>query len=549
MKIGTLQQTHPTYDAERWRQYDALYRGGEAFRACVESFLPRNPAENPEVYTSRQKAAKYTNYVGPIVDWFAARLMSGTVTAKSDGAPDWYDAWKASVDGAGTDLVDFIRARFVDACVKGRSWWCVELPEDDGPPPVNAAEYEARGLGEVLLRTIPRESVLDWDTDRQGNLLWAIVYETEHPRLSPAAARAATLHRWTVFEIEQISVYEITIDEGKPLDPKFEITPVVRKNPLGRVPLLPLGFDGVRAVHAHSPHRRPISLSQSEIFGLWPLNRLADPQVAHFRLEASLEWSILRTCYAMPVWQGNAESGPPTMGAGYYMKIGVGESFTWTAPPVAHLASTEARVQARKDEIYRVALQMAQGVDNNAAAIGRSGQSKLADAASTDALLVVYGALVREAVQRTYEMVSAARGEELEWVVSGLDSFSPTDAGLLVTTGVQVQAMQIASPTFKRELDKRVARSLLPNVDEATRSAIESEIDANTPAEAFAQPGEGLTDEGKEPGEGEGGEEPQADTTDGAGEAEEEAPVSEPAPARAALTRAPRGPVEMTHGG
>lgn len=548
MKIATLQQKHPTYDADRWRQYEALYRGGEAFRSCIESFLPQNPAENPEVHKARLGAAKYTNYVGPIVDWFAARLMSGTVTAKADGAPDWYDGWKASVDGAGTDLVDFVRARFVDACVKGRSWWTVELPEDGGPPPVNAAEYEERRLGDVLLRAIPRESVLDWDTDAQGNLLWAIVYEEERPRLSPRDERGTTVHRWTVYEPDEISVYEVAIADGKALDPKTDLEPVVRKNELGRVPLLPLGFDGVRAVHASAPHRRPISLSQSEIFGLWPLNRLAEPQVAHFQLEASLEWSIRRTCFSMPVFTGASETtAPPTMGAGYYIKIGVGEKFEWTAPPVAHLAATEGRVQARKDEIYRVALQMAQGVDNNAAAIGRSGQSKLADAASTDALLVVYGALVREAVQRTYELVCAARGELLKWVVSGLDSFSPTDAGLLVATGVQVQAMQIASPTFKREFDKRVVRSLLPNVDEATRTAIESEIDANTPAEAFAPPGTEPPEGGEEEaGEGEG--------TEGKGEGEPAksaaaAETEEPASERAQAPHAPRGRVEMTHGG
>ena len=57
-----------------------------------------------------------------------------------------------------------------------------------------------------------------------------------------------------------------------------------------------------------------------------------------------------------------------------------------------------------KDEIYRVAQQMALGVENNAASVGRSAESKEVDSSSTETCLKAYASPVREAAEISQAM-------------------------------------------------------------------------------------------------------------------------------------------------
>src|SRR5262249_1293048 len=132
------------------------------------------------------------SYVGPITDFFAAKLFTSSMRfrAKRDAetqeeAESSYAAWKEDVDGAGTDLDDFARERFTAAMVKGRAWWLVERPSNGGVEPASKADFEARGLGEAHLVAMENEQVFDWETDATGRLLWVCIYSAEQRRERP----------------------------------------------------------------------------------------------------------------------------------------------------------------------------------------------------------------------------------------------------------------------------------------------------------------------------------------------------------------------------
>ena len=498
MKLSTLNQRNPAYHDKLWAKYHALYVGADAFRHCVGDFLPKNPMEEESNFRMRCESAQYTNYVGPIIDFFAAKVMGAPVDAKpADEAeePPFYAEWREDVDGAGTNLVDFFRSRFVAACVKGRAWWRFSLPDPGEQPAANMAEFEARGLGRVLIDPIDRSQILDWQEDDRGELEWAIVHRVERPRRSPEEVRGLIVETWEVYDRENVTTYAVSYTEDKPPRAEDDMRPLSRR-PHGfpRVPLLGMGFEGTKAAHVKVGLRH-IALSASEIRGLWPMGRLGDIQVAHFRQEAGLEWSIARTCYAMPVFNLQDSQKPPVMGAGYYIMLGTGEAASWLAAPTAHLAMAAQRVAERRDEIYRVANQLAQGVDNNAAAIGRSGESKLADAESTEVILVIFGAFVREAIEKTFDLISEARAEAdmrpadkpLKWSVAGLDKFDVTDVAALVTAATQAAMLNIPSKTANAAIKARVAIALLPGLDEKTRQTIKEEIEDGTTAEESLQ--------------------------------------------------------------
>lgn len=496
MKLSTLTQRNHAHHEELWARYNALYVGADAFRACVADFLPRNPMEEESNYSMRCKSAQYTNYVGPIIDFYAAKVMNAPVEAKPvDDAeePPFYAEWREDVDGAGTNLVDFFRSRFVAACVSGRGWWVAEMPDAGDVPASNMAEFEARGLGRATISPIDRSQIIDWQEDERGDLVWAIVHSVDRPRPSPTDVRGLIVETWKVYDRAIVTTFAVAYTEDRPPRPEDDI-PQVAQRPHGfsRVPLLGMGFEGTRAAHVKVGLRR-IALSASEIRGLWPMGRLADIQVAHFRQEAGLEWSIARTCYAMPVFM--MESDPPKMGAGYFIMIKPTERVEWTAPPTAHLAIAAQRVAERRDEIYRVANQLAQGVDNNAAAIGRSGESKLADAESTEVILTIFGAFVREAIEKTFDLISEARAEvdmrpadkPLRWTVSGLDKFDVTDVAALMAAATQFEALAVPSKTARTAIKTRAAIALLPGASETERKTIAEEIEAGIGAEEAAR--------------------------------------------------------------
>ena len=178
------------------------------------------------------------------------------------------------------------------------------------------------------------------------------------------------------------------------------------------------------------------------------------------------------------VLYGGAAGGGPAMGAGYAMVIGENDDLIWAAPPSAPFAVISDEAKAQKDEIYRVAQQMAQGVDNNAAAIGRSAQSKHADTSSTEICLVAYGAVVREALEKVYDLIAEGRGDSVKFRVGGLDRFNLTDPTSAVENALSAKTLDVPSLTFKKELMMHTTEALMPSLSQDKKDAIRKEIEA-----------------------------------------------------------------------
>jgi hypothetical protein len=103
----------------------------------------------------------------------------------------------------------------------------------------------------------------------------------------------------------------------------------------------------------------------------------------------------------MPFFFLKSKKSPPVMGAGYYGMLHIDERIEWPSPSGVPYAVIENRLTALKDEIHRVATQMARGVENNAAAIGRSGQSKQVDNTATEVVLKAYSERICEPIEQT----------------------------------------------------------------------------------------------------------------------------------------------------
>jgi hypothetical protein len=63
------------------------------------------------------------------------------------------------------------------------------------------------------------------------------------------------------------------------------------------------------------------------------------------------------------------------------------------------------------------------------------------------------------------------------WVPHGLDTYENEDREQLLEESIALQAVDIPSPTFRKEHAKRVARKLVPNMPPASIAKMDAEIE------------------------------------------------------------------------
>jgi len=481
MRADTLSARHPCCDPALFARYDALYRGGPAFRAMLTEFLPRNPMEPESIYDLRKKSAWYRGYVGAIIDFFAAQLFASSFQIRTSigGEPaepdDFYSQFQEDVDLAGTDLVTFLKARFVTAMVKGVSWILAEVPDDEDVAPEARADWDARGLGRVRLRALEAEDVLDWETDEYGQLRWAITHSRQKRRDNPREARVEVTETWRIYDAVDVETFQVVYDPTKQqIKPEDEIPSLGRR-----------------------PHRFPrVPLVQLRLpEGLWLLNRAADAQVELFRLSVGASWAMARCCYPMPVFKTADPNNPPTpvTGAGYVQVIGINEAFEWAAPASAPFEVLQAAQANQKDELYRITQQMASSANNNATALNRSGESKEADSAATEICLHAYGLHTKATAEDIFELVSDGRGDvDRKFSVEGMNKFSTGDIAASLANMKAALDLGLPSPTLVAELGVKAADMLLPDAAQPVKDKIRAEFSeaATAKKEAPAPPTE-----------------------------------------------------------
>lgn len=464
MLYENLNEKNPAYTSQvkSWQQCDSLYHGGDKFTSMITTFLPQNPSEPPDVYETRKCEASYSSYLGPIVDFYVSWLFSGSFTVspkkQTDGTKvdvhDFYSEFQNDI-GGDISLRTFLNERMTTALVQGAAHWLVVMPPKNGDVD-NKLDWEKLGLGKATLQAVEREAIYDWDEDSTGKLEWCLIHSSELIRKGLGSKRNIVRETWKHYDKQNVTTYSTEYPTNKKPGPKFDV-PVVDQRPHGciEVPLVTLAMTD----------------------GMWIGNRIRSPQIEHFRLTCANSWLIKRCCYAMPVLNLEDTSSVPVLGAGYYVAIGVTEKFSWTSPPNTPFDVIAKETAAKRDEIFRIVHQMAQGLDNNAETTGRSAESKGMDVAATRIMLIAYGALARSAIEETFEIISDARGDiQTSWSVEGFNGFDTTTAAELIITAANAQLLQIPSNTFSREIKTKVALAMMPELDQHKRDAIRQEI-------------------------------------------------------------------------
>ncbi len=207
-----IDREHPEYLAKRamWRTYRDLYAGGEQFKAHACEYLVRRQKEPLDVYSERLSRVFYENYLGSIIDWFAATLFRRepimSYQGSNEAAREFFGRFIEDCDLRGTSLTDFIRRVLIEALVTGTGYVLVDFPRSTTPV-ANRADEEAVGRARAYLVDCRAEELINWSYDSDGNLDWVVI-RTSHMRQDrDGDATWIREKRWVYYDKENFQIY------------------------------------------------------------------------------------------------------------------------------------------------------------------------------------------------------------------------------------------------------------------------------------------------------------------------------------------------------
>ena len=449
-----INREHPEYTVRKavWKQYRDLYAGGEQLRLNAQTYLIRRQREPGDVYAERLSRVFYENYIGSIVDWYAATLFREEPALIFSGINDAGKRFFASlvedVDRKGTQLTDFWRRQFIESLITGTSYVLVDFPRVTLPAG-SRGEEDALGASRAYLVDYAADDVINWSMDEQGNFDWVVI-RTE--LLKKDRVEDAEWHkeiRWSYYDKQTFRIYVQTKDGS--VDLVDEGTHGLAK--LQRVPLFELRIPK----------------------GLWMLNRAGLLQLEHFNKSNALSWALTMGLFAMPVVYSEREWSQ-MVGESYYIQLGPGDRFGWTEPEGKVFQIAADNLRSLQEEIYRVCYLAQAGGSLDKSGV-HSGISKQLDFSITQEILRTYGDAVKEQMRRVLKAIEAAREDDLEISVTGMDEFDIADFSMELTNAQQLLGLGLKSPTLKNEIFKKLALKYLCDARQDVKDRIVAEIE------------------------------------------------------------------------
>jgi hypothetical protein len=455
--LQNINVEHPDYVSRKgmWRKYRDLYVGGEQLKEHASEYLAPRQKEPADVYGERLSKVFYENYVGSIIDWYAATLFRREPELHIEGTAkqgrQFFSEFAEDCDLKGTTISDFFRKQLIEALVSGVSYTLVDFPKCSLAVG-SRAEEDLIGASRGYLVDCPAESLINWSVDDAGRFEW-VVLRTEYLRKN--GPDAPSFDRETVWRYYDRTTYR-TFRKGQDRDAQVELVD--------------------EGLHALAAQRRVPLFELKVSDGLWLMNKAGLLQLEHFNKSNALSWALTMGLFATPVVYSD-RPWSQIVSESYYIQLAPTDRFGWTEPE-GHVYQIAAENLSRlQEEIYRVCYLMIQSSGSNTPASAQSGLSKMRDFAITQEVLRAYGDAVKDTLKRVMRAVQTARCDDLQIDVSGLDDFDIRDFSTDLQDAERLLSLGIESPTMKRQVFKRLAYKYLCDVRQEVKDRIATEID------------------------------------------------------------------------
>lgn len=453
-----IDHEHPEYKQKQfiWQRYRNLYEGGEQIKAHVDNFLVRRQKEPLDVYWERSSRVFYENYIGSIIDWYAATLFrrepAAHINSQSERTRLFFSSFIENCDLRGSRLADFFKRALIETLIHGECYTLIDFPaKQEGV--MTQAQEDALGLSRGYLVLCSPTDVVNWSKDTDGQLEWIVIRSAAEKQPSVDQAARVRETYWRYFDKESFRVYRRVEGPGE----------------AGAIELIGHGQ------HCLAEQRRVPVVSMGVSAGLWLMNKSALLQVEHFNKLNALGWAITMGLFAMPVIYSDREWNQ-VVGESYYLQLGPQDRFGWTEPDGKVFDIAAQNLASLKDEIYRVCY-LSQAAGELSGGKAQSALSKMRDFSITQEVLRSYGDTVKLAIRQVLELVAAARHDDAVVDVAGLDDFDIGDFSSELNDAQQLLSLGINSDTMKRCVYKKLALKFLADVRQEVKDEVAREID------------------------------------------------------------------------
>ena len=484
--LEALKRRHPEHIqfCEYWELLTAVVEGGDSMTDAMKRKLLPNPDGRPEgVIKERVKLATYCNKISPILSRFNSELFKNPAVPTGSNDLFWSDeffkngALLEGDDDGRASFDTFLMNAMMSALTCGKAIAQIDTKSAVGA--VSLAQQKESGELNPYVILHPRSALWDWKSGRDGFSFcklhqFQLVKETWDSASVPQHIFTIFYRRDGAVLTSKYIVKKIPKD-NKPVPPQAFIDAVEEKEIT-----IETVIENAPIFNVRGKFEFPIvtlTLPKS----LWMAAQLFDCQKSYFNQTAALEYALYTSNYSMPIITGvDDEDDDPLqnrkMGDGYYLTLKTGQAITSFERSGGNIQTAIGYRSEIKRDIYDVLQQIAMSASDGAAIIARSGVSKAEDRRPEEILLERYGQCVKEFVLQVLNPAAIAHGEIVDWEITGYDEFLGFSLTELLQDMALIDAANIPSPAFKKELQKHFVKRAARSYDldpEAINKALE----------------------------------------------------------------------------
>jgi hypothetical protein len=476
--IVQLRLSHRDYTVNHkyWRLLQALSEGGSSVTTDIKKQLLIDANGHG---CDRSSLAPYDCQIGSIIVKLTSQLMNTAMVPS--GSDDEY--WNTFFDkcailphdetGSMVSFKSLLANAALQALIQGRAIAQIDTSCIDTDS-VSVQKQSGGDTPYVILRN--SWDLVDWDADRNG-LEFAKLHTYSEERETWDGDLVPT-HKYTIYQTMSggivASVYNLVVKEE------------YRSMPFNLLEdkhvTITAEFESIDLFHTgKGRYLFPIQVMKFPK-QLQLADQLFDLQRSYFNQNTSLEWSLLQTNYAMPVFTGIKDPyNEPTkpMGDGRFLEIAENQSVFWLEKSGTGNALTMDYLSRLKERMLEVIHTIANSVASTSGLNQQSGESKKEDRRNLDILLGWYGEQIKDFGQNILNVASIVRNEDVQWSIKGFDDYNSLDLDDSLDSYSRLMAEGgLDSNTLRRELQRNLVAKAgqLFELSPTATKAIENEL-------------------------------------------------------------------------
>jgi hypothetical protein len=308
----------------------------------------------------------------------------------------------------------------------------------------------------------------DWEEDEDERLLWVRTHRITKTRSRQYGPTDLEVHTWTYITPDWIAEYQATRKIDQKVWPKDALAFRIALKPgCGFLPVIPIKVPS----------------------GMWVMNRLFPIALSLFNREASEDYALDSSAFALPVVKTKKDLKSIVGSEVSVLKLDPEDSFEWATPPSDHFTALADSAERKKEGLFLAVQAMGLQTSSKDSQGRQSGAAKRYDAAMIAVLLSAFAAALRDALEQTVRLIQQVReDDDVTISITGLDRFDVSNVELLLRQVSEFIALP-GSPTAQRWSIQKLSLAMCSDAPADEREKIRTECQQINMTETQPKPG------------------------------------------------------------